>query len=238
MRSPSKFQMQIQMEVAVPLDQTILVVEDELKIAEVIVSYLENSGYKAVVAATGEEALEKVSKCHPILVILDLMLPGISGEQVCETIRLSSSVPIIMLTAKSDEEQIIKGLVIGADDYVTKPFSPRQLIARVETVLRRTVKQPISEGLILLSDKHEVLNNGESVNLTPIEFRLLETLMKHPDKTYTREELVVLVFGADYDGYDRTVDTHIKNIRQKIEVDPKNPLRILTVHGIGYRYGG
>lgn len=221
-----------------PLDQTILVVEDELKIAEVIVSYLENSGYKAVVAATGEEALEKVSKCHPILVILDLMLPGISGEQVCETIRLSSSVPIIMLTAKSDEEQIIKGLVIGADDYVTKPFSPRQLIARVETVLRRTVKQPISEGLILLSDKHEVLNNGESVNLTPIEFRLLETLMKHPDKTYTREELVVLVFGADYDGYDRTVDTHIKNIRQKIEVDPKNPLRILTVHGIGYRYGG
>lgn len=221
-----------------PLDQTILVVEDELKIAEVIVSYLENSGYKAVVAATGEEALEKVSKCHPILVILDLMLPGISGEQVCETIRLSSSVPIIMLTAKSDEEQIIKGLAIGADDYVTKPFSPRQLIARVETVLRRTVKQPISEGLILLSDKHEVLNNGESVNLTPIEFRLLETLMKHPDKTYTREELVVLVFGADYDGYDRTVDTHIKNIRQKIEVDPKNPLRILTVHGIGYRYGG
>lgn len=221
-----------------PLDQTILVVEDELKIAEVIVSYLENSGYKAVVAATGEEALEKVSKCHPILVILDLMLPGISGEQVCETIRMSSSVPIIMLTAKSDEEQIIKGLAIGADDYVTKPFSPRQLIARVETVLRRTVKQPVSEGLILLSDKHEVLNNGECVNLTPIEFRLLETLMKHPDKTYTREELVVLVFGADYDGYDRTVDTHIKNIRQKIEVDPKNPLRILTVHGIGYRYGG
>ena len=221
-----------------PLDQTILVVEDELKIAEVIVSYLENSGYKAVVAATGEEALEKVSKCHPILVILDLMLPGISGEQVCETIRMSSSVPIIMLTAKSDEEQIIKGLAIGADDYVTKPFSPRQLIARVETVLRRTVKQPFSEGLILFSDKHEVLNNGECVNLTPIEFRLLETLMKHPDKTYTREELVVLVFGADYDGYDRTVDTHIKNIRQKIEVDPKNPLRILTVHGIGYRYGG
>lgn len=221
-----------------PLDQTILVVEDELKIAEVIVSYLENSGYKAVVAASGEEALEKVSKCHPILVILDLMLPGISGEQVCETIRMSSSVPIIMLTAKSDEEQIIKGLAIGADDYVTKPFSPRQLIARVETVLRRTVKQPVSEGLILLSDKHEVLNNGESVNMTPIEFRLLETLMKHPDKTYTREELVILVFGADYDGYDRTVDTHIKNIRQKIEVDPKNPMRILTVHGIGYRYGG
>ncbi len=220
------------------LDRKILVVEDEVKIAEVIVSYLENSGYHAIVAGTGEEALALYSEHQPELIILDLMLPGISGEQVCETIRKTSDVPIIMLTAKSDEDTIIGGLKLGADDYIAKPFSPRQLIARIEAVLRRGIKPSVSEGLVILSDKHEVLNNGLSVNLTPIEFKILTTMMKYPEKTFTREELVSLVFGADYDGFDRTVDTHIKNLRQKIEIDPKNPKRIVTVHGIGYRYGG
>lgn len=220
------------------LDRKILVVEDEQKIAEVIVSYLENSGYQAIVAGNGEDALALYSEHRPELIILDLMLPGMSGEQVCETIRKTSEVPIIMLTAKSDEEFIIGGLKLGADDYIAKPFSPRQLMARVEAVLRRGIKPTAAEGLVVLKDKHEVLNNGVSVNLTPIEFKILTTMMKYPEKTFTREELVVIVFGADYDGYDRTVDTHIKNLRQKIEIDPKNPKRIVTVHGIGYRYGG
>ncbi len=220
------------------LDRKILVVEDEEKISEVIVSYLENSGYQAIVAGNGEEALALYSEHRPELIILDLMLPGMSGEQVCETIRKTSEVPIIMLTAKSDEEHIIGGLKLGADDYIAKPFSPRQLMARVEAVLRRGIKPTPSEGLVVLKDKHEVLNDGIAVNLTPIEFKILTTMMKYPEKTFTREELVIIVFGADYDGYDRTVDTHIKNLRQKIERDPKNPKRIVTVHGIGYRYGG
>jgi len=222
----------------VHLDRKILVVEDEEKISEVIVSYLENSGYQAIVASSGEEALTLYSEHKPELIILDLMLPGISGEQVCETIRKTSDVSIIMLTAKSDEEYIIGGLKLGADDYISKPFSPRQLMARVEAVLRRGNKPTASEGLVVLNDKHEVINNGVSVNLTPIEFKILTTMMKYPEKTFTREELVVIVFGDDYDGYDRTVDTHIKNLRQKIEIDTKNPKRIVTVHGIGYRYGG
>lgn len=219
-------------------NRKILVVEDEMKIAEVIVSYLENSGYKAIVAHTGEVALALYSEHQPDLIILDLMLPGISGEQVCETIRKTSDVPIIMLTAKSDDSNIIGGLKLGADDYIAKPFSPRQLIARIEAVLRRGVKPSSAEGLIILKDKHEVLINGLLVNLTPIEFNILSALIAYPDKTFTREELVILVFGADYDGYDRTVDTHVKNLRQKIEVDSKNPKHIITVHGIGYRYGG
>ncbi len=220
------------------LDRKILVVEDEEKISEVIVSYLENSGYQAIVASSGEDALALYSEHKPELIILDLMLPGMSGEQVCETIRKTSEVSIIMLTAKSDEEHVIGGLKLGADDYISKPFSPRQLMARIEAVLRRGNKPTASDGLVVLNDKHEVLNNGVSVNLTPIEFKILATMMKYPEKTFTREELVIIVFGDDYDGYDRTVDTHIKNLRQKIEIDPKNPKRIITVHGIGYRYGG
>lgn len=238
MKKRYSYRAQARQEAVVHLDRKILVVEDEEKISEVIVSYLENSGYQAIVAGNGEDALALYSEHRPELIILDLMLPGMSGEQVCETIRKTSEVPIIMLTAKSDEEHIIGGLKLGADDYIAKPFSPRQLMARVEAVLRRGIKPTPSEGLVVLKDKHEVLNDGIAVNLTPIEFKILTTMMKYPEKTFTREELVIIVFGADYDGYDRTVDTHIKNLRQKIERDPKNPKRIVTVHGIGYRYGG
>lgn len=238
MKKRYRYRAQARQEAVVHLDRKILVVEDEEKISEVIVSYLENSGYQAIVADNGEDALALYSEHRPELIILDLMLPGMSGEQVCETIRKTSEVPIIMLTAKSDEEHIIGGLKLGADDYIAKPFSPRQLMARVEAVLRRGVKPTPAEGLVVLKDKHEVLNDGIAVNLTPIEFKILTTMMKYPEKTFTREELVIIVFGADYEGYDRTVDTHIKNLRQKIERDPKNPKRIITVHGIGYRYGG
>jgi DNA-binding response OmpR family regulator len=225
----------------------ILVVEDEVKIAEVVRSYLENSGYTVYCAYNGTDAFHVFDRTNPSLVVLDLMLPDISGEEICKALRKKSRVPIIMLTAKIEEEDILKGLNIGADDYVTKPFSPRQLVARVEAVLRRTVDPalPLSNNLSynhddLLIDtlKYEVRKIGQVVNLTPNEYKLLMVLVKYPEKTFTREELICMVLGDDFEGYDRTIDTHIKNIRQKIETDPRNPRYILTVHGIGYRFGG
>jgi len=216
----------------------ILIVEDEQKIADVIASYLQNAGYETVIANDGEEGLKLYSKEHPDLVVLDLMLPGLSGEEVCKAIRATDTTPIIMLTAKAAEDEIIGGLNLGADDYVIKPFSPRQLMARVETVLRRSTMVSNATGLVINRDKRDVMVDGISVNLTPIEYKLLETLAKFSEKTYTRDELVCFVLGDDYDGYDRTIDTHIKNLRAKIEKDPKNPKIILTVHGVGYRFGG
>ena len=225
----------------------ILVVDDEAKIVEVVKSYLENSGYAVCEAYNGKEALEKFEKENPILVILDLMLPDITGEEICKILRKRSRVPIIMLTAKVEEEDILKGLNMGADDYVTKPFSPRQLVARVEAVLRRANDAliPLSRiisfnngDLVIDTLKYEVKKGGEVVNLTPNEYKLLLTMVKYPDKAFTRDELICMALGDDFDGYDRTIDTHIKNIRQKIETDPKNPKYILTVHGIGYRFVG
>jgi DNA-binding response OmpR family regulator len=224
----------------------ILVVDDEAKIVEVVKSYLENSGYSVVEAFDGGQALKVFDSSNPSLVILDLMLPDISGEEVCRILRKKSRVPIIMLTAKIEEEDILKGLNIGADDYVTKPFSPRQLVARVMAHLRRTEEESLpltnimsfNDDLTIDTVKYEVRKNGEVVNLTPNEYKLLMTMIKYPAKTFTREELVSMVLGEDYDGYDRTIDTHIKNLRQKIETDPKSSKYILTVHGVGYKFGG
>lgn len=222
------------------VSKKILVVDDELKIVEVVKSYLEKSGYTVIEAYSGKEALNSFEKHKPSLVILDLMLPDISGEEVCKTLRKKSRVPVIMLTAKIEEESVLEGLNIGADDYVTKPFSPRQLVARVEAVLRRSGDPlvPLSSILSFNNDelvidtlKYEVKRSGEAINLTPNEYKILLTMVKYPDKTFTRD-------GEDFNGYDRTIDTYIKNIRQKIEPDPKNPKYILTVHGIGYRFGG
>lgn len=218
--------------------QTVLVIEDEIKIAEVIVSYLENAGYRAISKQDGQSGLEAFSKESPDLILLDLMLPDVKGEEICKMIRLTSKVPIIMLTAKTDEDSIVHGLGLGADDYIMKPFSPRQLIARVETVIRRGGTTQESTGIVVNFDRHEVFNHGELINLTPIEYKLLATLMKYRTKAFTREELLHLIFGADYEGYDRTIDTHIKNLRQKIEADPRDPKYVITVHGVGYKYGG
>lgn len=224
----------------------ILVVDDEVKIVEVVKSYLENSGYSVIAAYNGKEALDKLNKVNPSLVVLDLMLPDISGEEICKTIRKKSRVPIIMLTAKIEEEDVLKGLDIGADDYITKPFSPRQLVARVVAVLRRLDDEmvPLSgilsynnDELVIETLKYEVRKNGMLINLTPNEYKILMTLIKYPSKAFTREELVCMALGEDFDGYDRTIDTHIKNLRQKIENDPKTPKYILTIHGIGYRFG-
>jgi len=225
----------------------ILVVDDEDKIVEVVKSYLENSGYIVYAAFNGRQAMEMYEKVNPSLIILDLMLPDLSGEEICKAIRKRSSIPIIMLTAKVEEEDVLRGLDIGADDYVTKPFSPRQLVARVGALLRRVSGEnmPLSgiisfnEGeLVIDTLRYEVRKGEKIINLTPYEFKLLLTLVKFPSKVFTREELINLVFGEDFEGYNRTVDTHIKNLRQKIEDVTKNPKYILTVHGIGYRFGG
>jgi len=224
----------------------ILVVDDEVKIVEVVKSYLEHSGYEVYEAYNGAQVLSTFERIDPSLIVLDLMLPDMSGEEICKAIRKISRVPIIMLTAKVEEEDILKGLDIGADDYVTKPFSPKQLVARVGAVLRRAYEEPLplsniisfNGDLVIDNLKHEVRKNNNVINLTPNEYKILMALVKYPKKTFTREELISMALGADFEGFDRTVDTHIKNLRQKIETDPKDPKYILTVHGIGYRFDG
>jgi len=227
--------------------KTILVVDDEVKITEVIKSYLETAGYPVICAHNGANALSLLEKSSAALIILDLMLPDISGEDVCKSIRKKSNVPIIMLTAKVEDADIINGLGIGADDYLTKPFSPKQLVARVEAVLRRTSAEPsalmsaflFDDGSLVIDGlRHEVRKNGQIVPLTPNEYNLLLTMAKYPSKAFTREELIRLALGDDYEGFDRVIDTHIKNIRQKLGDDSRTPHYILTLHGTGYRFGG
>lgn len=229
------------------LTKKILVVDDEQKIVEVVKSYLEHSGYTVFFAYDGKQALKLFSDVSPSLIVLDLMLPDVSGEEIIKRIRKVSRVPVIMLTAKAEEADILKGLDIGADDYVTKPFSPKQLVARVNAVLRRVTDDPAAlsstisfnnNDLVIDDVKHEIRKQGASVNLTPKEYRILLTLIKYPQKTFTRDELINMALGDDFEGFDRTVDTHIKNLRQKIETDPKSPQYLLTVHGIGYKFGG
>ena len=225
----------------------ILVVDDEEKIAAVIRSYLEKAGYEVYIASTGQQAISSYEKILPNLVVLDLMLPDTSGEEVCRSLRKQSRVPILMLTARTEEEDILTGLDLGADDYVTKPFSPRQLVARVAALLRRSEEDALPlanllsffEGDLTVDyQSYTVKKRGNPVSLTPNEFNLLSTLLKYPKKVFTREELIAMVIGQDFEGYDRIIDTHIKNLRHKIETDPRNPQYIVTVHGVGYRFGG
>lgn len=226
------------------LKERILVVDDEPKIVDVVKSYLENSGYTVCTAYTGREAFAEFEKENPALIILDWMLPDITGEEVCRTIRKKSDVPVILLTARVAEENILQGFDFGADDYVTKPFSPRQLVARVEAILRRSRAEPSAVlsfccgDLTVDLDGREVKKAGNPVSLTPNEFKIISTFARHPKKVYTREELLSVMSENDFDGYDRVIDTHIKNIRQKIETDSKNPRYILTVYGVGYKFGG
>ncbi len=224
----------------------ILMVDDEPKIIEAVAAYLENNGYEPIIAYDGEQALSLFEKRIPDLIILDLMLPKISGEEVCKAIRRTSRVPIIMLTAKIDEAEKINGLDIGADDYITKPFSPRELMARINSLFRRTKEgnEPLfnnmswnDNDLVIDFNSYLVKKAGKVVNLTPNEFKLLSAMTKYPKKTFTREELIAIAFGVDYDGYERTIDSHIKNLRSKIEDDTANPDYIITVRGIGYKFG-
>lgn len=227
--------------------QIILIVEDEIKISAVVKSYLEKSGYEVYEAQDGATAQKIICLRKPNLIILDLMLPDISGEAFCREIRRTSRIPIIFLTAKVNEADIINGLEMGADDYVTKPFSVKQLVARVQALLRRTNEEVLplvntisfnADDLTIEPLKREVKKRGEMVNLTPNEFKILMALVTYPNRVFTREALIVSALGSDFEGFDRTVDSHIKNIRQKIETHPKNPQYILTVHGVGYRFGG
>jgi DNA-binding response OmpR family regulator len=227
--------------------KNILAAEDEPKILEVVTSFMENRGFRVFPAAGGKEALALFDRENIALVLLDLMLPDISGEEVCRRIRKISRVPIIMLTAKVDEENLLEGLGLGADDYIRKPFSLKELGARAEAAIRRASDgaAPLMAGssfrggdLTVDFDKYVVRKKGREVSLTPSEMRLLAALMKYPGKVFSRAKLIDAALGDEFDGYDRTVDNHIKNLRQKIEDDSKNPDYILTVHGLGYKFGG
>jgi DNA-binding response OmpR family regulator len=216
----------------------ILIVEDEPKTAATVEMYLRHGGFRTELARSGPEALHKAREATPDLIVLDVMLPGLDGLEVCKALRGESAVPIILLTARSTEHDKLLGLELGADDYVTKPFSPRELVARVRVVLRRfePAADKISVGdLVLDPAAREVAVRGETVALTAAEFRLVETFMRAPGRVFSRDELMQRAFGAAYDGLDRTIDVHIKNVRKKIEVDRSNPKRIVTVFGLGYK---
>ena len=221
----------------------ILLVEDEKNIRDAVAAYLERAGCWVTPAADGQEAVDAFSLHQFDLVILDLMLPRLPGEKVCRIIRDTSDVPIIMLTAKGEVEDRIVGLELGADDYLIKPFSPRELVARVRALLRRAHinSEPQREvldfgGLTIDLNGHKVLVNDEEVDLTASEFKLLTTLSRYPGRVYSRMELVEKVLGYDFEGYERTIDSHVKNLRAKIGDDPRNPRWIYTVHGVGYRF--
>ena len=212
----------------------ILLVEDEKAIREAVAAYLERENYWVTGAADGQQAVEEFNRHHFDLVILDLMLPKIPGEKVCRIIRDTSDVPIIMLTAKGEVEDRIIGLELGADDYLIKPFSPRELVARVRALLRRAHID--SEPQTIDITGHKVLVKDEEVDLTASEFKLLTTLSRYPGRVYSRMELVEKVLGYDFEGYERTIDSHVKNLRAKIGDDPRHPKWIYTVHGVGYRF--
>jgi DNA-binding response OmpR family regulator len=225
----------------------ILVVDDEVKILTVVKAYLESENFEVLTATDGQRALELFDTEMIHLIILDLMIPKISGEEVCKTIRTKSDIPIIMLTAKANEDERIEGISIGADDYLTKPFSGRELVVRVRALLRRAYRDnnPLADYLAFNEGdlevdvkKFEVKKRGELLSLTPNEIKILITLLSNPGQVLTREQLVEKAFGLDYEGFGRTVDTHIKNLRQKIEDDPKKPNYILTVYSVGYKFGG
>jgi DNA-binding response OmpR family regulator len=220
----------------------ILVVEDESKISEIVKAYLEKEKFGVTVADTGQKAISALKDGFD-LIILDLMLPDMDGEDICRTVRKDSDIPIIMLTAKSEEDDRIKGLGIGADDYVVKPFSPRELVARVKSLLRRVkgVKEIVSFNngdLVIDSSRFEVRKNGSPIVITPIEFKLLRCLAERPGQAFTRLQLVNVILGYDFEGYDRTIDAHMKNLRQKIKDNQKTHSYLKTVYGIGYKFTG
>ena len=224
------------------MNDLILVVDDEPKIVKLARDYLERGGFRVVTAADGTTALAVVRRERPDLMVLDLNLPGMDGPDVCRALRRKSDVPIIMLTARVEETDRLIGLELGADDYATKPFSPRELVARVRAVLRRVrggVHQP---GLVRAGDLevdlhgHRVTRAGEPIRLTRTEFNLLVTLAQNPGQTFTRAQLLDRIHGVAWEGYDRSVDAHIKNLRRKLEADPAEPRYVLTVYGVGYKF--
>ena len=226
------------------MGKRVLVVDDDVKTVELVKMYLRRDGYDVLTAFEGIEALRLAREARPDLLVLDLMLPGIDGLTICRTLRAESDVPIIMLTARTTEEDRLKGLDMGADDYVTKPFSPKELAARVRAVLRRLPEEALSRGPVEVEQgelkvnflTREVTHNGRHIDLTPVEFKLLGVLVREPNRVFSREQLINRVFGGDFDGFDRTVDVHILNLRRKLEPEPANPKYIRTVYGMGYKF--
>jgi len=225
------------------VQDSILLVEDEEKVAQIIKAYLEKEGYTVKIATDGQSALEAVKTFDPELIILDRMLPKVSGDLICAQLRQEGDIPILMLSALTSEEDRVFGLRIGADDYLTKPFSPRELVTRVMALLRRAKRSPRQSLLSFMGGrlqinpgKYEVMHEGKPVNLTPTEFQLLLLLVTHPGQVFRRERLLEQVQGANYTGYERTIDAHIKNIRRKIEPHSARPVYIQTVFGVGYRF--
>jgi two-component system OmpR family response regulator len=224
-------------------NKKILVVDDDHKIVDLAKMYLEKDGYRVIVAYDGRAALELARREHPALIVLDLLLPEMDGRDVCRTLRAESNVPIIMLTARTEDADKLVGLEIGADDYITKPCNFRELVARVRAVLRRTyARENEPTATIAIGDltidftAHEVRLGRRVVELTPAEFELLAFFARSPGRTWTRAQILDQVFGEAYEGYERSVDVHIKNLRRKIEADPQNPHYIQTVFGVGYKF--
>lgn len=223
----------------------ILICEDEPSILNIEKAYLVKEGFEVIASGDGEEALSLFKDMEPDLMILDLMLPGLSGEEILKEVRSVSTIPVIIVSAKTDVSNRIGNLREGADDYMTKPFSARELVERVKAVLRRVQTQDEESKALVSGDGRlemdlesmRTFKDKEEIHLTKNEFLILQTLLSHPKKIFTRDEIIELTFGMDYEAYDRAIDTHIKNIRQKIEDDPKNPEYIQTVYGVGYRAG-
>jgi DNA-binding response OmpR family regulator len=221
---------------------SVLVVDDEPQIAAIARDYLERAGFSVSVAADGATGLDIARQKHPDLVVLDLGLPRLDGFEVARAIRRESDVPIIMLTARVDETDRLQGFEIGADDYLTKPFSPRELVARVSSVLRRARHAPDRASTFTVGDlaidtaKLRVERNGAVIDLTPTEFQLLAALARHPGRIFTRAQLLDAVRGTDIDAFERAIDAHVKNVRRKLERDPHRPRYVLTVYGIGYKF--
>jgi DNA-binding response OmpR family regulator len=226
------------------MNKKILVVDDEPRIVDVVQAYLERDGYRVLTAADGKTALNLARRERPALVILDLMLPEMDGLEVCRTLRQESNVPVIMLTARTEETDKLIGLELGADDYVTKPFSPRELVARVRAVLRRAVATGeaaeistlVHGDLVIDPLRHTVTRAGQPIALTPTEFALLLALAQSPGRVFSRLQLMDRALGESYEGYERTLDAHIKNLRRKLEPDPAHPRYVQTVFGVGYKF--
>ncbi|MDP2663380.1 MAG: response regulator transcription factor [Dehalococcoidia bacterium] len=224
------------------MNKKVLIIEDDRKTSHLVEVYLQRDGYRVATAYDGKEALDLARRTRPDLVILDLMLPEIDGLEVCRLLRAESKVPIIMLTARTSEDDRLAGLDIGADDYVTKPFSPRELVARVRAVLRRardsdqTEPQEVSFGELNISfARHEVIVRGRAVDLTPTEFKILEQLARNPGRAFTRLQLIDNVRGLEFEGFERTIDVHVMNLRRKIEANPSQPRYVKTILGMGYK---
>ncbi len=224
------------------VEATILLVDDEAKVLDVMKPFLEGEGFQVITATSGTEALKKVQECRPQVVVLDWMMPGMSGLEVCRKLRESSKVGIIMLTARAEEADRVVGLEVGADDYMVKPFSLRELVARIRSVLRRlndgAPSQSVIErgDLIIDESKFQVWKSGREISLTPAEFQILLTLARKPGVVYSRLQLLQATLGDAYLNYERTIDSHISHLRKKIEDDSASPKHILTVHGVGYKF--